>query len=446
MDTGFYRAFENRFRGSRELIASRLRAYLPFLHPLKSTTNTLRAVDLGCGRGEWLELLRDEGFTAEGVDSDEGMLAACVQRQLNVHLGDAIAFLNELHDDSVHVVSAFHVVEHIPFEALQQLVKQAMRVLAPGGLLIMETPNPENLQVGAHTFYMDPTHRRPIPPALLAFLSEYCGFERIKILRLQEPSRLHDPGAVGLVDVLCNVSPDYAVIAQKKGGHALLARFDDAFNRSFGLTLERLAGQHDAQGDEARAAIGDSAKAAAERAEAARQLAEDAFKSATDARQFADDTMQVVHQMNSVLQDLRANVVEQAQKSAQDAQSAIQQARAEAAELRAANAELQLQVRHYQRLTQAYEQQISELLHSTSWRATAPLRAVKDKAASLASAIKRLTKASKDTAARSTGALRATAPIGAPRFSEAPTKRSVDQIITRIDDEIRASNSDQARK
>ena len=90
--------------------------------------------------------------------------------------------------DSLTVVSAFHVVEHIPFETLRQLVDEAYRVLKPGGLLILETPNSENLVVGTSSFYLDPTHQRPLPAQLLTFVVEYAGFERVKTLYLQEHS------------------------------------------------------------------------------------------------------------------------------------------------------------------------------------------------------------------------------------------------------------------
>ena len=88
----FYRAFEEQFRGSRELITSRLQVYLPFVEPLKTIETTPIALDLGCGRGEWLELLQNNGFQAKGVDLDEGMLSACYELNLDVQLGDALEY------------------------------------------------------------------------------------------------------------------------------------------------------------------------------------------------------------------------------------------------------------------------------------------------------------------------------------------------------------------
>jgi SAM-dependent methyltransferase len=244
---GFYRAFEERFRGSRELIRSRLRIYLPFIEPLKSIDDYLPAVDLGCGRGEWLELLKDSGFDAQGVDLDDGMLAACSANGLRVTKGDAIAFLKELPNESQSVVSGFHIAEHLPFSQLQILVEEALRVLKPAGLLILETPNPENIKVSSLTFYLDPTHHHPLPPELLSFLPEYYGFARIKVVRLQENQELLESQAASLDQVLGGVSPDYAVIGQKAADEAVARLFDSEFDKDFGLGAHVLVRRFDRQ-------------------------------------------------------------------------------------------------------------------------------------------------------------------------------------------------------
>jgi len=246
MTDTFYRAFEDRHRGPRELIKSRLRVYVPFFEPLKALYENCKAVDLGCGRGEWLELLREFDFDATGVDLDDGMLAACRALGLPAEQGEAIAFLRAMPDASLTIVSGFHIAEHIPFPDLQVLVQEALRVLQPAGLLILETPNPENIVVGTANFYLDPTHQRPLPPLLMSFLPEHYGFARTKILRLQEPSGLAAAAVVNLMDVLGGVSPDYAVVAQKKGSTAEQSElFDDAFEGHYGLELETLAMRHE---------------------------------------------------------------------------------------------------------------------------------------------------------------------------------------------------------
>jgi O-antigen chain-terminating methyltransferase len=213
----FYKNFEDRFRGSRETIKARLEVYLPFIHPLLAEYPSGGVFDLGCGRGEWLELTQELGFSSRGVDLDEGMLRACKEKNLNAIWGDAFENLSKLDDESQVIVSAFHVVEHIDLTELRQWVSEALRVLKPGGLLILETPNTENLNVASQSFYLDPTHLRPIPSALLSFILENAGFGRVKTLRLQESKELTLDSEVKLRDVFFSVSPDYSVIGQKTG-------------------------------------------------------------------------------------------------------------------------------------------------------------------------------------------------------------------------------------
>lgn len=241
----FYRAFEEKHRGSRELIKSRLEVYIPFIQPLLNYYPLGKALDVGCGRGEWLEMLGELGFDALGIDIDDGMLQACRERCLNVETADVVAYLQDLPDASLCIVSGFHVAEHLPFSTLQQLVQDAFRVLVPGGLLILETPNPENIVVGTCSFYLDPTHQRPIPPELLSFLPEYYGFSRFKVLRLQESLTLRDESNIGLLQVLNGVSPDYAVIAQKLGAPSLMELVNPPFHKNYGLTLHNLGSKHE---------------------------------------------------------------------------------------------------------------------------------------------------------------------------------------------------------
>lgn len=246
MSNGFYKAFEDRFRGSREMIKERLRAYLAFAEPFKRiTTGKLKVLDIGCGRGEWIELMIESGFDAYGIDLDEGMLADCYEKSLPAKKGDAISFIKALENDSHIIVSAFQVVEHIFFEDLNGLVKEALRILIPGGLLIMETPNPENIIVATKNFYLDPTHKRPIPPELLSFLPEYHGFERVKVLRLRESINISKDDRHNLYNVINGVSPDYSVIAQKRAPCEILVMFDKEFEEEYSFGLEALATQYD---------------------------------------------------------------------------------------------------------------------------------------------------------------------------------------------------------
>ncbi|WP_230975329.1 class I SAM-dependent methyltransferase [Burkholderia multivorans] len=245
----FYRAFEDQHRGARELIKSRLAKYQPFIAPLATLHPGGKAFDLGCGRGEWLEIVIEAGFSPVGMDLDADMLEACRERGLPVFQGDAIEHLATLAPNSHVLISAFHVVEHVSFEHVRTIVSEALRVLKPGGLLILETPNPENIIVAGCNFYLDPSHKHPIPSELLRFVAEHAGFARVKLLRLQQNSELQNADArVRLLDVLGGVSPDYAIVAQKSGNEVEAGLFDEAFAADYGLSLVDLAARFEEGG------------------------------------------------------------------------------------------------------------------------------------------------------------------------------------------------------
>ncbi|MBV5330741.1 MAG: class I SAM-dependent methyltransferase [Chlorobium sp.] len=245
INDSFYLTFEEKYRGLRTLITTRLEVYRQFVAPLLQIYPCAEALDLGCGRGEWLVLMAEWGFQPLGIDQDAAMLLACEEIGLKVEKADAIAHLRELEVESQSLISAFHLVEHLPFDDLRTLVAEAMRVLKPGGLLIMETPNPDNLIVATRDFYLDPTHQRPIPCQLLAFVAEYTGFVRVKTLGLQESKVLSGQIKISLADVFHGVSPDYAVIAQKHADAKVLSLFEEAFGREYGLSKDELLAQWD---------------------------------------------------------------------------------------------------------------------------------------------------------------------------------------------------------
>ena len=247
MKEDFYRAFEDKYRGSRQLINSRLKAYLPFVETVADHYPNAEMLDLGCGRGEWVELMGEQGFSAKGVDLDDGMLSECRKIGLDVETADAIEYLRQLPNESQVVISAFHLVEHIDFESLLTLVDESLRVLVPGGLLILETPNPENLIVGTSSFYLDPTHEKPLPPNLLAFIPEYFEFEKVKVVRLQELQAIAESNSLSLFDVLSGVSPDYSIVAQKTANKELLVKTSAPFDVEYGLTLDFLATEYSVQ-------------------------------------------------------------------------------------------------------------------------------------------------------------------------------------------------------
>jgi SAM-dependent methyltransferase len=183
-----YLTFEDQFRGSRADIKEKLKVYLPLLREAGAGTEAMPVLDVGCGRGEWLELLKEEGLVAEGVDLNRVLLQQCRERGLRVTEGDVIAHLRDLRDNTLGAVSGFHIIEHLPFPVLIKLFDETVRVLKPGGLAIFETPNPENVLVGSCYFYADPTHRNPIFPPTIEFLAEQRGLVDVRIVPLPDHS------------------------------------------------------------------------------------------------------------------------------------------------------------------------------------------------------------------------------------------------------------------
>lgn len=178
----FYAAFEDRFRGERSEIMERLAVYLPCLEQQKLRALELPAIDLGCGRGEWLSLLNQEGYPSIGVDLNQAMVDRCRSRDIVAHHRDAIAYLKEQPNASASLVTAFHLIEHLPLTTLIELLGETQRVLAPGGMAIFETPNPQNFMVGACNFYADPTHINPVFPPSAQFMMDNVGFARAELM------------------------------------------------------------------------------------------------------------------------------------------------------------------------------------------------------------------------------------------------------------------------
>jgi len=220
----YYRRFEDRFRGSPDEIRERLAFYVPILQAvvdaLRHPAIPARIVDLGSGRGELLEVVAQHGLDGYGVDASEAMVEHCRARGLSVIHADVLEHLQTLRGDSLAAVTSIQVIEHLPFRALLRLASEAFRVLRPGGVIILETPNPENLIVGACNFYYDPTHVRPLPPEPMRYLLESVGFERTTIERLHPGTTASDATDAAdpvarVYSAIMRVPQDYALIGYK---------------------------------------------------------------------------------------------------------------------------------------------------------------------------------------------------------------------------------------
>ena len=230
LDDSTYVEFEHRFRGSPEEIKQRQLDALRFVHPIAGSSAPL--LDLGCGRGEWLTVLRDAGIAAYGVDLNAGMVAEAQALEVDARCEDAVTHLQNLDESSLQAVSAFHFAEHVPLQVLEQVLDAAFLALRPGGLLLIETPNPTNLIVGSAAFYLDPTHLRQLHPDFLAFFVESRGFEDVEVhfvhpvvddalLRAGAPDEGYDPRLSRVVESAewALFGPqDYVVVARRGGG------------------------------------------------------------------------------------------------------------------------------------------------------------------------------------------------------------------------------------
>ena len=177
IDDALYVSLEDHFRGDKETVRQRQLEYLPFISDTVSDKHPL--IDLGCGRGEWLAILRENHIPASGIDSNIACVSECKENGLSVSLGDLLDALRQLPDASFGAITLFQVLEHLPFEKVVEVLRESRRALIPGGVFIGEVPNSETLRVGASTFWIDPTHQRPIFPAVLAFLAKTVGFSDV---------------------------------------------------------------------------------------------------------------------------------------------------------------------------------------------------------------------------------------------------------------------------
>jgi len=190
-----YARFAERFRGSDEYVKTGQKVYLPYFAGCRAV------LDIGCGRGEFLEHLRDAGVPARGIDLSRESVALCRAKGLEAETADLFRYLASLPEASLDGIFCSQVVEHLEPARLPEMIRLAASRLEPGGLIAIETPNPECLAIFATHFYLDPTHTRPVPHPLLRFYLEESGIGRIELLRLAP--------AVESMQSLASLPPDF---------------------------------------------------------------------------------------------------------------------------------------------------------------------------------------------------------------------------------------------
>jgi 2-polyprenyl-3-methyl-5-hydroxy-6-metoxy-1,4-benzoquinol methylase len=168
-----YYQIERHFRGTEEEIRARQSFYIPFFAGRKNV------LDIACGRGEFLELMREANVSVKGVDLDADMVGRCLEKDLNVTRADVFAYLAGIADSSLDGIFCSQFVEHLTPDAYIRLLSECGKKLAPGGVLAVETQNPECLAIFSQSFYIDPTHVKPIPAALLRVLFREAGLGKV---------------------------------------------------------------------------------------------------------------------------------------------------------------------------------------------------------------------------------------------------------------------------
>ena len=185
-----YVSFEDQFRGSKQEIKEKLKVYMPYIKDISDRAikrDDIKILDVGCGRGEWLELLKESGFkNIKGIDLNRVMVSISQSQNQDVECIDVLEYLKTQSDETLTIITGFHIIEHLPFETLMALFRESFRVLKKGGMIIYETPNPRNILVGASDFYLDPTHINPIHPSTLKFLVIQTGFIQVQSLILDK--------------------------------------------------------------------------------------------------------------------------------------------------------------------------------------------------------------------------------------------------------------------
>lgn len=218
-----YAAFENRHRGNEEEVKKQQSQFLPYFQEKG------KVLDLGCGRGEFLELCRDNGIDAQGIDLNEQMVEICQDKGLDCQKGDILESLAERQDKTLEGIFSSQVIEHLSPAQLKKLIELAYFKLAPGGHIVLETINPASVFALVQIFFLDLTHQKPIHPQTLKFLLESSGFEDVEIKYshpLEQEQLQTLPGAdetasilnrnIDNLNRLLYAPPNYSAIGLKK--------------------------------------------------------------------------------------------------------------------------------------------------------------------------------------------------------------------------------------
>lgn len=212
-----YADLEDAFRGTTKEVLEKLNYYVPVINEIYYKHDGAPILDIGCGRGEWLSILQQLNMNAKGIDNNQAMIQRCLKQGFTVIQDDMLSYLYQQPDNSFSVVTAFQVIEHLPFKTLVILIQEILRTLRPGGIAILETPNPKNIIITSYIFNLDPTHLKPVPPDLMHFLFKKFGFSGVDIREINPAVMPQGLGRLHEDFIKSYYGPrDYAVIGLKE--------------------------------------------------------------------------------------------------------------------------------------------------------------------------------------------------------------------------------------
>ncbi len=214
MKSDYYLNFENQFRGESTSINEQFSKYLELIKLSLDVNESSKLLDIGSGRGEWLQICKQVVHECIGIENDSHMVQLCRKKGLNILEDDAILALNKISSNSISIITAFHIIEHMEHKTIINLLSECYRVLNSKGILIIETPSIDNLVVSANNFYVDPTHITHINSDALIFDIRNVGFSDVKEFNIHGGPLQNDKHSK-ITRVFNGIAQDLLVIAVK---------------------------------------------------------------------------------------------------------------------------------------------------------------------------------------------------------------------------------------
>ena len=214
MKSDYYLNFENQFRGESKSINEQFSKYIELIKLSLDVNESSKLLDIGSGRGEWLQICTQVVDECIGIENDSNMVELCRKKGLNILEDDAILALNKISSNSISIITAFHIIEHMEHKTIQNLLSECYRVLNSKGILIIETPSIDNLVVSANNFFVDPTHITHINKDGIMFDIKNAGFSDVKDFNIHGGPLQNDKHSK-ITRVFNGIAQDLLVIAVK---------------------------------------------------------------------------------------------------------------------------------------------------------------------------------------------------------------------------------------